>query len=169
MTIVRSTLVCVCAGFFLAACSSTAPSAQQPAPPSVLQVTANVEYADSDVRQRMEQVALIEPFGKYWSAHVSRDWARMYSYESADLPLSLDFYVPYHARAWQIEKLEVLKVEIESETAALRLAVHAKNPKTLKLTVSYLDDNWKQVDGVWRHRVTDPFLTVDPKTGPSGS
>lgn len=108
----------------------------------------------------MQQAALLEPFVGYWDAHVSRDWARMYSYEVSDLPLSLDFYVPYHARAWQVLRVEVLKVDVDGTEAGLRLGVEVKDPKSQKTTVIYREDKWTRADGEWRHRVTDPLLTI---------
>lgn len=161
ITILHRSYAAICASVLVAGCSLSNSSLQQETSVLPAPTTVAIEFGEVDARQHMQQAALFEPFAAYWAAHVSRDWARLYSYELAELPLSLEFYVAYHARAWQVLRVEVLKVDLDGAEARLRLSVLVKDPKKQQTSVTYREDKWTRVDGTWRHRVTDPLLTAE--------
>lgn len=147
-------------GTLLVGCAPNA-VIQQPTPPSS-ERAAVINLPEFGDQQRMQDIGLLEPFTKYWDAQVSRNWSTMFTYESSDLPLSAEFYKAYHARAWEVLNVSVLKLDLENGEARMRLAVEVRDPKNLKSQqVVYREDKWVEVDGSWRHKITDPLMSID--------
>jgi len=123
-----------------------------------------ITYAEGQ-QQTLEQVeGLQNAVQAYWQVHSQRDWAKLFTMElspSPDIPLSQNFYVAYHARAWPVLDVKVLSVKAENDTGAdilLSQEVRYHHPDKNQPHMAYRHDKWRLVQGQWRHLVNDPML-----------
>lgn len=168
--VLKTACVSACIGFLVAGCASGSPSAATqsvlaPMPKAMLSEvsagTSVITYAAEDIRQRLAAAELLVPFTTYWDANSGRDWKRAYNYEVTDHPVGLEFYLAYHAKAWPLQRLDVIKLELEADAASVRMALHATEPGPGKQpSITYREDKWQRVDGKWKHTITDPLLSV---------
>lgn len=156
----RGAFVCMIAALLMGGCAT---NVHQPlsslTPPSATRESVVISYADAQIRPKLLQANLLKSFSDYWGAHAARDWARLHTFEIAEAPISATFYVPYHARAWQVTHVDVLSLEVDEAEARLTLAMKFRDPDSGKVRAIHRQDKWVRVDGTWRHWVTDPMLT----------
>ena len=159
LTIPRSFFACLIAGLLLSGCAVDAGAPSRLTPPAVARENASINYVDAQAQAQLSQSGLLQPFTEYWDAHARRDWIRLHSFEVADAPISPDFYIPYHARAWHVTNIEVLTLEYDASEARLTLGMTLRNPDDGKTRFMHRQDKWVRIDSSWRHWVTDPMLT----------
>lgn len=153
--------MCVAAGFIGLGCTVLpAERADVEVPGAAGELpTLSLTYEDS-VQSVLADMNLKTSFEAYWRTHFSRNWARLFTMEHASVPLSEKFYVPYHARAWPVLEVKVLSFARDGVDGdvVLNLQVVYENPDNAKPHKAYRQDQWRLVDGVWRHVVIDPML-----------
>lgn len=156
----RGALFCMATTLFLGGCAvNVNPPSASLTPPPTTRESVLINYSDGQIQSRLVELDLLKPFNDYWSAHAARDWARLHAFEVAEAPISATFYVPYHARAWQVTHVDVLSLEQSDAEARMTLSMKFRDPDSGKVRAIHRQDKWVRMDGVWRHWVTDPMLT----------
>ncbi|NUN59550.1 MAG: hypothetical protein HUU13_00320 [Burkholderiaceae bacterium] len=155
----RTAVVCLWFAQLAGCAAVVSPPVVKPDAKAVMHKGAPIQYADELLQTEISQAGLLLPFNDYWSAHIAKDWLRLHSFEAADAPVSVEFYVPYHARAWHVSQIEILKIQLDANEAHLTLRMELRNPDDGKARSMHRQDKWVRIDGVWRHWVTDPMLT----------
>lgn len=119
------------------------------------------QYESDAVRQQLVDMGLIQPLSDYWSAYVARDWARRYRMEEFQKPQEQDFYVAYHAAAWQLLEMRVEAVDASGapDRVRINLRVRFRNPeRPAQERTSLLQDLWTKREQGWQHVNSDPML-----------
>lgn len=120
----------------------------------------SIVFARPQVKDQISSNGLLPRFQQFWQAYLDRDWAKRFQLERADAPLSERFYIPYHARAWALQSLEVSEfAESEPGKVRLTLLLELVNPDGGRIEKISRVENWALIDGKWWHRTDDPMLT----------
>lgn len=120
----------------------------------------SIAYARPQVKDQISSSGLLPRFEQFWQAYLDRDWVKRFQLERADAPLAERFYIPYHARAWALQSLEVSEyAEAEPGKVRLSLVLGLVNPDGGRIEKISRIENWALIDGKWWHRTDDPMLT----------
>lgn len=120
----------------------------------------SIAYARPQVKDQISSNGLLPRFEQFWQAYLDRDWVKRFQLERADAPLAERFYIPYHARAWALQSLEVSEyAEAEPGKVRLTLVLGLVNPDGGRIEKISRIENWALIDGKWWHRTDDPMLT----------
>ena len=118
-------------------------------------------YDSAATQQQLVDLGLIQPFQDYWTAYSRRDWVERYRMEEFQKPQEQQFYVAYHAPAWQLLDLRVEGVDASAAPERVRINLRARfrNPdRPEQERTSVLQDLWAKREQGWLHVNSDPML-----------
>lgn len=144
----------------LAGCSSMQ-AAGSNAEASVPATRVAPQYESDAIRQQLVELGLIQPLNDYWAAYVARDWAKRYRMEEFQKPQEQDFYVAYHAAAWELLEMRIEAVDASGAPDRVRINLRARfrNPERPgQERSSSLQDLWAKREQGWQHVNSDPML-----------
>jgi hypothetical protein len=106
-------------------------------------------------------MGLLQPFTRYWASYAARDWGQRYRMEEFQKPQEEQFYVSYHAAAWQLLEMRVEAIDASAAPERVRISLRARfrNPERPgQERDTFLQDLWAQRDKGWVHVNSDPML-----------
>lgn len=123
--------------------------------------TIPVEYDSEVLKQQLSEMGLLQPFTDYWAAYTAKDWAGRYRMEEFQKPQEEQFYVSYHAAAWELLALRMEAVDASGAPERVRINLRGRfrNPQRPEQErTTFLQDLWAKRDKGWVHVNSDPML-----------